>query len=103
MGMEQERANKVVQSAKNSLGATVLLGSIRACEAKNGAVMRQKSAEGKIVELFTVVRLKSKNGTPKLRADIRVESRQGGECIRLSSQRKSPHIVRIIIENNQII
>ena len=101
--MEQERANAVIQSAKDAFGSTVLLGSIRACETKNCAVVRQKSAESKVVELFSIVSLKSKDGTPKLRADIGVKSRQSGECIRLSAQRKSPHIMRIIIKDNQII
>ena len=76
---------------------------MRACEMKNCAVVRQKSAESKIVELFSIVRLKRKDGTPKLHADIGVKSRQGRECIRLSAQRKSPHIMRIIIKDNQII
>ena len=101
--MEQERANAVVQSAKDAFGSTVLLGSIQAYETKNCVVVRQKSAESKVVELFSIVSLKSKDGTPKLRADIGVKSRQSGECIRLSAQRKSPHIMRIIIKDNQII
>ena len=66
-------------------------------------MVRQKSAESKVVELFSIVSLKSKDGTPKLRADIGVKGRQSGECIRLSVQRKSPHIIRIIIKNDQII
>ena len=70
---------------------------------KNYAVVRQKTAESKIVELFSIASLKSKNETPKLHADIGVKGRQGGECIRLSTQRKSPHIMRIIIKNDQII
>ena len=69
---------------------------------KDCAVVRQKSAESKVVELFSIVSLKSKDETPKLRADIGVKSRQSGECIRLSSQRKSPHIMRIINRDNQI-
>ena len=98
--MEQERANAVVQGANDTFGSTVLLGSIRACETKNCTVVRQKSAESKVVELFSIVSLKSKDGTPKLCAYIGVKSRQSGECIRLSAQRKSPHIMRIIIKDN---
>ena len=69
--MEQERANTVVQSAKDAFGSTVLLGSIRACQTKNCAMVRQKSAESKF---FSIVSLKSKDGTPKLHADIGVKS-----------------------------
>ena len=83
--MKQERANTVIQSAKDAFGSTVLLGGIRACETKNCAMMRQKSAESKVVELFSIVSLKSQNGTLKLHAGIRVKSHQSGECIRLSS------------------
>ena len=101
--MKQECANAVIQSAKDAFGSTVLLESVRACEAENCAMMRQKGAEGEVVELFSIVSLKSKDGTPKLCADVGVKSRQGGECIRLSAQRKSLHIIRIIIKDNQII
>ena len=101
--MEQERANAIVQSAKDAFGSTVLLGSIRACETKNCAVMRQKGAESEVVALCSIVRLRRKDGTRKLRADIGVKSRQGRESIRLSAQWKSPHIMRIIIKNDQII
>ena len=85
VSMDQECANEVVQGAKDAFGSTVLLGSIRACETKNCAVMRQKGAESEVVKLFSIVCLKRKDGTPKLRADIGVKSRQSGECIRLSS------------------
>ena len=101
--MKQEHANVVIQSAKDAFGSTVLLGSVRACEVENCAVMRQKGAKIKVVELFSIARLKRKDWMPKLRADIGVKSRQSGECIRLSAQRKSPHIMRIIIKNDQII
>ena len=66
-------------------------------------MMRQKGAESEVVVLFSIVRLKRKDGTPKLRADIGVKGRQGRECIRLSAQRKNLHIMRIIIKNDQII
>jgi hypothetical protein len=66
-------------------------------------MVQQKSAESKVVELFSIVSLKSKNETHKLRAEIGVKSRQSGKCIRLSSKGKSPHIMRIIIKDNQII
>ena len=79
--MKQERANAVIQSVKDAFGSTVLLGSIRACETKNCVVVRQKSAESKVVELFSIVSLKSKDGMPKLCADIGVIGRQSGECI----------------------
>ena len=59
--------------------------------------MHQKSAESKVVELFSIVSLKSKDGTPKHHADIGEKIRQSGECIQLSVQRKIPHIMRIII------
>ena len=73
--MELGHANAVVQSAKDAFGSTVLLGSIRACETKNCVVVRQKSVESMIVELFSIASLKNKNGTPKLHADIGVKSR----------------------------
>ena len=76
--MKQERANAVVQSAKDTFGSTVLLGSVRACEAENCAMMRQKDAESEVVEFFSIVSLKSMNGTLKLCGDIGIKSRQSG-------------------------
>ena len=68
-------------SRASTRGSYSRIEGVTACETKNCAVVRQKSAESKVVELFSIVSLKSKDETPKLRADIGVKSHQNGECI----------------------
>ena len=55
--MKQQRADTVVKSAKNVLGAAVLLGCVGACEAKGGAVGSEKLASGRVVKFFSVLSL----------------------------------------------
>ena len=42
---------------------------------KNSVVVQQKNAKSKVAELFSIVILESKNGMPKLHADIGVKIR----------------------------
>ena len=102
-GVNEEGADAVIKCAKHALNAAILLRSVQASETKNRTVCGEKVADRKVIELLPIVYLQRMNGTSKLRADIGVKSRQSGECIRLSAQKKSPHIMRIIIKNNQII
>ena len=100
--MKEEGANAVIKSAKHALSAAILLRSVRASETKNRAVCGEKVADYKIIELLPVVCLQRMK--TKLRGDIGVESDESGNRVRLSPQRKGPHIVRKIIkENNERI
>ena len=101
--MKEKRADVVIKSAKHALSAAILLRSVRASETKNRAVCGEKVADGKIMKLLPVVCLQRMDGTPKLHGDIRVESGESGNNIRLSPQREGPHIVRKIIKYDKII
>lgn len=104
VGMKEEGADAVVECAKDMFGATVLLRGIWASEIKkNYAMVRKERTECEIVKLFSIVSLKSKNGTLKLRADIGIKIRQCRERIQFSSQGKSPHIMGVIVKHNKII
>ena len=96
--MEQQRADAVVKSAEDPLGAAVLLGCVRACETKGSAVRREKVTGGSIVKLFSVVSLEGKNRAPELVGDVGVKGRESGENIGLATERKRPRKMRVIIK-----
>ena len=81
--MKKKRADAVIRSAKHALSAAILLRSVRASETKDRAVCGEKVADRKVIELLPVVCLQRMNGTSKLRGDIRVESGESGNNIRL--------------------
>jgi hypothetical protein len=57
VGVKQNGAHAVIESAKNAFGATVLLRCVWTREAKDGTVRGEKCANGDVVELFAVVGL----------------------------------------------
>ena len=59
--------------------------------------------DGDIVKLFAVVSLQGKDGTAKLGGDIGVKGGECGESIGLAMKRKGPHVMRIVIQDHQII
>ena len=68
--MKQQRADIVVKSAEDPLGASILLGCVWACEAKGSAMRCEKVTRGSVVKLFSVVSLKRENRAPKLGGDV---------------------------------
>jgi hypothetical protein len=103
VGVKEEGANAVIESAEDTFGATILLRSVWACEAKGGAMSGEESANSEVVELLPVVCLQRKNGTTKLRGDIGIKRGKSGESIGLAAQRKGPHIMGEIIEDDKVI
>ena len=96
--MKQQRADAVVKSAEDPLGAAVLLRCVGACETKSGTVRGEKMASGSIVKLFAVVSLKGEDRAPELGSDVGVKGRESGENIGFATERKRPRKVREIIK-----
>ena len=103
VGMKKKSPNAVIESTKNALSATVLLRGVRASETKNRAMCGEKITNSEVVKLLPVVCLQRKNGTTKLRENIRIESGESGYNIRLAAQREGPHIMRKIVKYDKII
>ena len=101
--MKEKGPNAVIESAKDTLSATVLLRGVRASETENRAMCGKKITNSEVVKLLPVVCLQRKNGSTKLRENIRIESGESGYNIRLAAQREGPHIMREIIKYNKII
>ena len=75
--MKEQRANAVIKSAENALGAAVLLGSVGASQTEDGAVRGEKCAKSDVVKLFSVISLECEYGATELGGDIGIK---GGEC-----------------------
>ena len=57
----------------------------------------------KVVEFLPVVGLDGMDGTTKLGGDIRVKCGENGYDVGFPPQREGPHIVRKIIQNDDIV
>lgn len=60
--VNKNSTDAIVESTKNVLSLSILLGSIRASEAEESAMGCEKRAICKVVKLFAIVGLKSENG-----------------------------------------
>ena len=63
----------------------------------------EKIADGGVVEFFPVITLQGEDGMTKLRRHVRVEGGKCGSNIRLLTQYKGPHKMRVVIQDNKII
>ena len=62
--MKQQRADAVVKSAEDPLGAAVLLRCVGARETKGGTMRCEKVASGSVVKLFAVISLEGEDRAP---------------------------------------
>ena len=63
----------------------------------------EEGANREVVELLPVVGLDSVDGATKLGGDIGVKGGENGYDIGFPPQREGPHIVRKIIQNDEIV
>ena len=103
VGVEEQLADTVIKTANDALGVTIRLRRVGEGKAEGGTVRRKKVVNSNIVKLFAVVSLQGKDGTTKLGGDIGVKGGECGEGVGLATKRKSPHIMRKIIHDHQII
>ena len=68
--MKEECTKAIVKCMKNTLGAAILLGSIRARKMKNDPSFSEKSTVGEIVKLATVISLDSKDRALELGGNV---------------------------------
>ena len=81
------------------LGFTVLGRSVGARHAEMDATSGEKRAHAEVVELAAVVALDDLDDNAELSTDMGEEVLQSGESVRLLAQRKSPQILRAVIED----
>jgi hypothetical protein len=66
-------------------------------------VREEERAGQRIIKFSAIVALDSFHGGVKLRTHISEKIRDGGESIGFNTKRKGPSIMRIIVNNNEII
>jgi hypothetical protein len=89
-GMEEERADAIVESTEYTLGATILLRGVGAGKLELNAVAREEGAGCCVVKFFSIVCLKTDDGFLKLSRDIRMKFDKMTKHFRLMTQRKGP-------------
>ena len=73
--------------------------SVGARHAEMDAMSEEKHAHAEVVELAAVVALDGLDDDAELSTDMGEEVLQSGESVRLLAQRKSPQIMRAVIED----
>jgi hypothetical protein len=99
----EKSADGVVGRTDHALSVAVLGGGIRARHPQLHPVGEKKNAGGGVIELPTIVTLNGLNGEAELSGHPGEEVAEGGESLRLGTQRKSPHIMRKIIKHHKIV
>jgi hypothetical protein len=65
--------------------------------------VREEESVGEIIKLTSIIALDASDGATKLRGHKGEEVGEGGECVGLLAQRKSPRVVGAIIEDDQVV
>jgi hypothetical protein len=65
--------------------------------------VREEESVGGIIKLTSIIALDASDGATKLRGHKGEEVGEGGECVGLLVQRKSPRVVGAIIEDDQVV
>jgi hypothetical protein len=101
-GVETLRLYDIVRGAIHPLNLAVLARSVWTRHAELNTP-REKGAGGVIIELTPVVALDSLDGETELSGHLGKEVEEGGKSLGVDTQRKTPRVVREIIDHHQII
>ena len=101
--LEEEGSSNVINRAYCTLCLPVLCRGIGAGKTKANAMFGKEGGYGRVDKLCPVVGLHSNYGTRKLSASVgdEVDKVVGG--VRFALQRKSPHVMGKIVNNNEVI
>src|SRR6185312_13972299 len=102
-GLDQKGAHDVVRRANHPLSLAILGRGIRTRHMQLNTLREEERTGGGVVELTPVVTLDGLNGEAELSGHPSKEVEEGGEGLRFGAQRKSPRVMRKIINHNQII
>src|SRR4029078_5580277 len=102
-GLDQKGAHDVVRRANHPLSLAVLRRGIRTRHTKLNTPREEEGTGGGVIELSPVVTLDGLNGEAELSGHPDKKVEEGGEGLRLGAQRKSPRVMRKIINHHQIV
>jgi hypothetical protein len=96
-GLDQKSVHDIVRGPNHALCLAVHWGSIRRRHTQPNTSGEKEGARGGVIELTTVVALDGLNGKAELSGHPGKEVKEGGEGVRLGTQRECPGVVREII------
>jgi hypothetical protein len=100
-GLDQKGAHDVVRRANHPLSLAVLRRGIRTRHTQLNTPRQEEGLGGGVIELPPVVTLDGLNCEAELSGHPGKEVEEGGESLRLGAQRKSPRVMRKIINNDR--
>ena len=101
-GVYEHRANTVIESAQDALGAAILLRGVWAGETKDDAMSSEKGAKRLVVELLAIVLLERKNGATELSLHERMEANECWQHIGFVFERKRPDVVGVVVKHHKV-
>ena len=101
--LEKEGAHGVIGGANHALSLAVLRGGIWTRHAQLDTVLKKENPRGGVIELAPIVTLDGLDGEAELSGHPGEEVTERGKGLRLSTQRKSPGIMREIINHDEIV
>jgi hypothetical protein len=87
----------------HALSLAVMWGSVWTRYLKLDVVREEKSAGGGVTKLASIIALDTPDGAAKLRGYNGKEVGEGGEGVGLLAHQKSPRVVGVVIEDDQVI
>ena len=97
------RVRTTRRRANHPLSLAVLRRGIRTRHTQLDTPREEERTGGGVVDLTPVVTLDGLNGEAELSGHPGEEVEEGGKGLRLGAQRKSPRVVREIIDHHQIV
>jgi hypothetical protein len=102
-GLVQKSVHDIIRGVNHPLNLAVLGRSVGTIHAELNTPREKEGARGVVIELTPVVALDSLDGDTELSGHPGKEVEKGGKSLGLGTQRKSPRVVREIIDHYQII
>ena len=96
--LKEQGARDIVRCAYHALSPTILRRRVGTRHTVVDATREEESTGRIVIELAVVVTLDASDGATELSGDPSEEVRQGGKSVRFLTNRKSPQIMREVIE-----
>jgi hypothetical protein len=93
----------IIGGTNHALSLDIQRGSVGTQHPKLDTVREEESAGGGVIKHAFIIALDAPDGTAKLGKHKDEEVGQGGEGVRLRAQWKSPRVMGVVIENDQVI
>jgi hypothetical protein len=96
--LKEQGARDIVRCAYHALSPTILRRRVGTRHTVVDATREEESTGRIVIELAVIVTLDASDGATELSGDPSEEMRQGGKSVQFLTKRKSPQIMREIME-----